>query len=92
MQQFIDLLGYRAKDKITGFTGVISSVCFDLYGCIQVCLTQPVDDKGQIPERANSWFDTNRVSVDRTDRVMEFKLDPRYTVETTSGPCESRPR
>lgn len=91
MEQFLNLLGYRAKDKITGFSGVITSLCFDLYGCIQVCITQPVDDKGQISERANAWFDTNRVDVDQTERVMEFKLDPRYTAKDTSGPCESRP-
>ena len=92
MQKFIDLLGYRAKDRITGFSGVVSSVCFDLYGCIQVCLTQGVDDKGQIPERGNQWFDTNRLDIDKAQgRVMNFKVSERYDVANNAGPCESRP-
>ena len=35
----LKLLGLKVKDKVTGFTGIITSVSFDLYGCIQVIIT-----------------------------------------------------
>jgi hypothetical protein len=31
-ERHIELLGLKAKDRITGFSGVIDSVCFDLFG------------------------------------------------------------
>lgn len=30
----IDLLGLKAEDKVTGFKGVITTLSFDLYGCV----------------------------------------------------------
>lgn len=91
VQEFLDLLGYRAKDRVTGFSGVITSVVFDLFGCIQVSLCTGIDDKGLVPERGSLWFDTNRIEVDRAaGRVMEFKLGERY-VETNPGCSDSRP-
>lgn len=67
IEETIALLGCRAKDKVTGFAGVITSVCFDLYGCIQVILTPPVDNKGGKIE--GQWFDVNRLDVE-ADWVM----------------------
>lgn len=67
-QKTIALLGYRATDKVTGFHGVISSVCFDLYGCVQVALTPPLKD-GDADLKSGHWFDVQRLNVS-TDRVM----------------------
>lgn len=63
----LKLLGLRGKDKVTSFDGVISSVCFDVYGCVQVCLTPPVNKEGKLNE--SYWFDVKRVEVS-AERVM----------------------
>ena len=35
MQNHFELLGYKVKDSVTGFTGVVTSISFELYGCVQ---------------------------------------------------------
>jgi hypothetical protein len=37
----LQMLGFNAKDRVTGFSGVVSSICFDLYGCVQAALRPP---------------------------------------------------
>jgi hypothetical protein len=71
-------LGKRCIDSVTGFEGVVSSVCFDLYGCVMVAITPSVDKDGKIREGA--WFDIKRVVIGE-DRVM---LAPPF-VETEKG-------
>jgi hypothetical protein len=63
----LELLGLRGKDKVTGFDGVVGSVCFDAYGCVQVLITPPAKE-GKIGE--SYWFDVKRVEVDTKDRVL----------------------
>lgn len=70
IKEHLKLLGKPAKDLVTGFSGVVSSLSFDLYGCIQVVITPEVDKKGEIP--AGQWFDIARVKVTRVKRVMEL--------------------
>ena len=69
-EKHIALLGYKAKDKITGFSGTIDSVCFDLYGCVQVSLRPAINAEGKIPE--GHWFDVTRMDVDTSGRVVEM--------------------
>lgn len=61
------MLGLQAKDKITGFEGVVSSIGFDLYGCVQAVLTPPVDKDGK-PEGGH-WIDVKRLELGA--RVMD---------------------
>lgn len=63
----INLLGFEASDKITGLKGVIDSVCFDLYGCVQVSLALKAKDDGEVP--SGRWFDVARIDVGKK-RVM----------------------
>jgi len=63
----IGLLGMKAKDKINGLTGIISSISFDLYGCVQVVIT-PSSRKGEYI--MGTWFDLNRVKIISKKRVM----------------------
>jgi len=67
-EKHIDLLGREAKDKITGFKGVVDSVCFDLYGCIQASLKPPLDKNGKIPE--GYWVDVTRLTLTSKKRPM----------------------
>lgn len=62
----IQLLGMRAADKVTGFTGTVSSVTFDLYGCVQVILTPPVGKDGKPGD--SHWFDVKRLKL--STRIM----------------------
>lgn len=70
-ERHINLLGYKAKDKVTGFSGTVDSVCFDLYGCIQISLKPGVDKDGKIPD--GFWFDVTRLDIDvEGGRVVDF--------------------
>ena len=69
-KKHIELLGFRAKDKVTGFEGVIDSVCFDAYGCIQVSLKPPMNKDGEVPQ--GYWFDVTRVVVDNSQRIVDL--------------------
>ena len=65
---YLEILGRRGRDRITGFAGVVTSISFDLYGCIQIVLSPPADDKGVVPD--GRWFDFARIEADGV-RVME---------------------
>lgn len=62
-------LGLKVKDKITDFSGVVTTVGFDLYGCIQV-LVNPGLDAEEKP-RELMWFDINRLTITQTGPVMD---------------------
>lgn len=87
--EYIKLLGSLAKDRITDYEGVITSVSFDLYGCIQVVLAQrKIDEKG---ENCVRWFDINRLDI-RNKKVMECPFEtidiPKNHQDFTHGPSE----
>lgn len=68
---YLELLGLTARDRVTGFKGVVESISWDLYGCIQAVVRPPVDDKGAMPD--GKWIDVLRLDVDRASgRVMEI--------------------
>jgi hypothetical protein len=60
LQEYFSWLGYNCRDKVTGFEGVVDSVSFDLYGCVQVSLLpqQTHGNKDWVP---GHWFDVKRV-------------------------------
>lgn len=59
MKEYLALLGTTMKDRVTGVTGMVSSVCFDAYGCIQLCLAQTVQPDGKVPD--SYWMDEKRL-------------------------------
>ena len=52
-------LGKRAKDRITGFEGVVTGHAKHLTGCDTVCITPTIDSDGRL--RQAEWFDIDRV-------------------------------
>lgn len=85
-KKHIELLGYDAEDKITGFKGVIESVCFDLYGCIQVCLKPKLDKEGKIPD--SYWFDVTRIKIKGTKCIVAMpSFYEGYIAEGKKGPA-----
>lgn len=85
----ISLLGLKAKDAVTGFSGVITTISFDLFGCIQAIISPPVDDKGKIPD--GRYFDVTRLVILDKRPVMQLPdFDSGYTAEGKKG-CSDKP-
>jgi hypothetical protein len=59
VKESLALLGQSMRDRVTGFTGMVSSVCFDAYGCVQAILTPAIGKDGKIGE--GHWFDVKRL-------------------------------
>lgn len=59
IEDLLQLLGTKQRDRVTGFAGMVSSLSFDAYGCVQVILTPKVGDDGKL--RDVTWFDVNRL-------------------------------
>jgi hypothetical protein len=86
-RKHIELLGYKAQDKVTGYKGVIDSVCFDLYGCVQVSLKPPMDKDGKI--QSGHWFDVTRLEINTKKRIVDMpNFYEGYVAEGRKGPAE----
>ena len=64
-------LGSTAKDKITGFTGIVVGRVEYISGCNQVFLVPKVDKDGK--RRDGEWFDEQRIDVDQKTRVITLE-------------------
>jgi hypothetical protein len=70
----LTILGHVVKDKVTKFKGTATSVCFDLYGCIQVSVCSEANPKkGRAAE--TKWFDIDRLKQVGKERTMEPPKD-----------------
>ena len=69
IQKHLDLLGKKVEDRVSGFKGVVASVCFDLYGCVQAVVHPGLGADGKIGEQC--WFDVSRLTVLDNSPVME---------------------
>lgn len=69
IKQHFELLGLRVKDQITGVEGIVSSICFDLYGCIQVIINRGLDKDGKQLEQ--QWFDVVRISRLNNEPIIQ---------------------
>lgn len=84
-----ELLGLKVTDKVTGFKGVVVSLSFDLYGCIQAVVKPAMDDKGEMKD--GHWFDVTRLSVDDNTPVMVLpNFSSGYVAEGKKG-CALKP-
>lgn len=86
-KETVNLLGHKAKDKVTGFSGVITTVCFDLYGCVQAALT-PASVDNKAPESSN-WYDVNRLIIS-DERVMPVPSFAATIATFEKGPAEKQ--
>ncbi len=86
LKKHLDLLGMKVKDKVTGYKGVVVSIGFDLYGCIQAIVAPLAGDDGK--QESGGWFDVNRLKVTGKKPVMEvpnFEFGP--VAEGLKGPA-----
>lgn len=87
LQSHVDLLGYKCQDKVTGFKGVITTIGFDLYGCVQAIVNPGLNEKGEAKDVC--WFDIARLKITSKKPVMDqpdFKQG--YIAEGKKGPSE----
>lgn len=73
MQRHLALLGWAVKDKVTGFTGTVSTIGFDLYGCVQA-IVQPkavFESNGTQKLDESRWFDVSRLEKIGDEPVMQ---------------------
>lgn len=87
IKQHLELLGHTVRDRVTQFEGVVSSVSFDLYGCIQ-CVVTPASVDGH-DLKDSRWFDIARLEQISTDRAMALPdYVSGYIAEGRKGPAE----
>lgn len=82
----ISKLGSKATDKVTGFSGTITSISFDLYGCIQYIIMPSAKEGAELKDC--HWFDVGRVEI-HDERAMDcpdFEAGP--VAEGKKGPTE----
>ena len=86
----LNMLGLKVKDRVTGRRGVVTSICFDLYGCVQGLLHPGLDKDGNQMDTA--WYDIARLEVEDRVQVME---QPVFVMQSADigdkGPAE-KPR
>src|SRR3546814_1776690 len=63
MEKNMIQLGQKVKDKITGFTGIVTGYVTYITGCNQALFAPQVGQDGAIKDAC--WFDEQRLVVDR---------------------------
>jgi hypothetical protein len=53
MSDFKHKLGDRVKDRVTGYTGIVTSQIKHLNGCHQYGVSAPIDDQGKMVDGYN---------------------------------------
>lgn len=80
----LKFLGTRQRDRVTGFSGTITSICFDINGCIQGCVKPAVDKDGKIPD--GYWIDLDRLECIGEPAMPPFPYE--VTRKIVRGPAE----
>ncbi len=87
INKHFELLGMKVEDKVTGFKGVVASISFDLYGCVQVIVNPGMDKDGKL--KGSEWFDVARLKVTSTKPVMDRpNFESGSVAEGKKGPAE----
>jgi hypothetical protein len=92
-RKHLDLLGMRVRDRVTGYTGVVASISFDLYGCVQAIVNPGLDKDGKPMD--SGWFDVGRLEVADPTPVMDrpsFDWTPEAIASGRKGPAEKPKR
>ena len=87
VKKHMEILGCKVRDKVTGFEGVVTSVTFDLYGCVHVLVHPGLDKEGKICKQ--TWFDIGRLEKKNIKPVMEVpNFDWEDQGQALKGPAE----
>ena len=77
-------LGQKAKDKITGFKGIITGRASYIYGCDQYLIIPKLGKNGV---RLAEWFDEGRIEI-----IGKGILPKEVRVEKNGGPNIEAPK
>lgn len=69
VEEHLSKLGLKVEDKVTGTKGVITSISFDLYGCIQAVVNPGNGADGKPMDQM--WFDIARLTPTSREPVMQ---------------------
>ena len=87
VQEHLKLLGMKVQDRVTGLKGVVVSISFDLYGCIQAIMAPEANAEGKVPE--SYWLDVTRLKVTGKKPVMKLpNYDKGYVADGCKGPAD----
>lgn len=87
VKKHLDLLGHEVEDKVSDFKGVVISMSFDLYGCIQADVRPTKLDKDGKTVNGQ-WFDVSRLTVTSKKPLMEQpNFDYGIVAEGKKGPA-----
>jgi hypothetical protein len=84
MEKYLSWLGLEVRDCVTGLEGVITSISFDICGCIQGLLTP----KAIGGTRSDScWLDLKRLVV-----IGSFVIEPSdFALQEDTGAENNKP-
>lgn len=71
MKDHMKLLGFKVTEIVTGFTGVVTCISFDLYGCVQAVVTPAIKKTDKEPAHGQ-WFDVKRLRATSDKPVMRI--------------------
>ena len=71
IKKHLELLGHEVKDKVSDFRGVVISMSFDLYGCIQADVRPKDLKKDEGTPKPGYWLDVSRLEVISKKPLME---------------------
>lgn len=84
IEHHLALLGHEVKDRVSDFTGVVTSVSFDLFGCVQaVVRPRALDDKGNLKDAC--WFDVSRLERTSTSPLMAVPSFDKFEAKAVPG-------
>ncbi len=84
-------LGKKTEDKVTGFLGVITSVAFDINGCVTAFVSRPIDEKGEIKD--GRWFDVTRLKLTSRSPIIDLpNFDSGYIADGKKGASFKGPK
>ena len=68
IKKHISLLGLKVEDKVTNIKGIVTSISFDLYGCIQATISPIVENN---ENKTIYWYDISRLKILNKKPVMK---------------------
>ena len=71
IKKHLELLGHEVKDKVSDITGVVISMSFDLYGCIQAYVRPKEIQKEDGTLKPGNWLDVARLVVVSKKPLMD---------------------
>ncbi len=90
VEKHLDMLGRPMKDIVTGISGMVDSIAFDVYGCVQATMRGKAKKDGSLPEC--NWMDVQRLRPDgNKKRVLPVPAHMTTPAIEVSGPAE-KPR